>query len=164
MDTKNIAMTDEAIIPTTIAEVPFMYDNLARQLNVRRDVRSGGLRVVEGGLACGQRRLVRSTHRSASSRRGGVAEAILAVVVVALCVLALLAWALDGERAYAAATSDATFESISVENGASLWSISAAHPVDGLSTEDVISLITERNGLSGTVLQPGQTILVPVSR
>lgn len=157
-----------AVVPTTIAEAPFMYDALARELTLRPDVVRGGLRVVEGraphaaspALDAGSER-VRRANASVRDAMVGTRELALAALVVVLCAGALLAWALSGHEALASATSGVSFEQVSVEQGESLWGISEAHPVKGLSTQQVVSLISERNGLGDSVLQPGQTLLVP---
>ena len=41
-------------------------------------------------------------------------------------------------------------------DGDSLWDISEAHPVEGLTTSEVIDLIREENDLFGTVIQPAR--------
>lgn len=156
-----------AVVPTTIAEAPFMYDAFARDLVLRTNSARGGLRVVEGGPAgrAAHDGVACSRRAGATTRRplGGARELVLAALVVALCVCALLAWALAGHIALASATSDVTYEQVSVDEGESLWSISEAHPVDGLSTQQVVSLVSQRNDLSSSVLQPGQTLMVPAA-
>ena len=160
-------MGNAAVVPTTIAEAPFMYDALARELTLRPDAMRGGLRVIEGGSPAG--RVSEGSERVCRANAAvrdsliGVRELSLAALVVALCVVALLAWALSGHVALASATDGLAYEQVSVEQGESLWGISESHPVRGLSTQQVVSLIAEYNGLSDSVLQPGQTLLVPAT-
>lgn len=54
-------------------------------------------------------------------------------------------------------------ELIEVMPGDSLWGISEAHSVVGVSTEDVMSWIVEKNGLTSSMLYAGDTVMVPVS-
>ncbi|MGI6229564.1 MAG: LysM peptidoglycan-binding domain-containing protein [Tractidigestivibacter sp.] len=51
--------------------------------------------------------------------------------------------------------------SVIVQPGDSLWSIAESHPVDGLSTSQVVTWISQKNSLDNSSLQPGQTISVP---
>ena len=51
--------------------------------------------------------------------------------------------------------------SINVMSGDSLWSIASKYPIDGASTQEVVSSIVEVNDLSTTNLYPGQHIVVP---
>jgi LysM repeat protein len=51
---------------------------------------------------------------------------------------------------------------ITVGAGDTLWSIAAAHPVDGMSTSQVSSLVASMNDLSQATIHPGDTLKVPV--
>lgn len=50
---------------------------------------------------------------------------------------------------------------INVMRGDSLWSIASSYPIEGATTQEVVSSIIEVNELSSTNLHPGQHIVVP---
>lgn len=58
---------------------------------------------------------------------------------------------------------DATshFETLTVAEGASLWSVAAQHPVPGLDTVETVEIIRSLNRLDGSVIHVGQTLRVP---
>ena len=147
-----------------VGNAPYLYDTLARELPVGVDAGCGGLRVVNGGCAARPttERVRRATQR-VNDALLSARELMLTALVVALCVVALLAWGISGHRSVTAAASEVPFVQISVAEGQSLWEISEAHPVAGLSTQQVVTLITEHNDLTGTLIQPGQRLLVPAA-
>lgn len=53
-----------------------------------------------------------------------------------------------------------SFEQITVQPGDSLWSLAREHAVKGISTDDLVGIMKARNGISDSLLQPGQSILV----
>ncbi len=57
-----------------------------------------------------------------------------------------------------------SYTAVTVESGDSLWRVAAAHGPKDLETERVVTLIREANDLSSCVIQPGQTLMVPVQR
>lgn len=56
--------------------------------------------------------------------------------------------------------SDVHTTTVRIETGQTLWTIAAAHPVDGLTTQQNVDLIASLNGLRGT-LSTGSVIRVP---
>lgn len=56
---------------------------------------------------------------------------------------------------------DAGLSGLKVRSGDTLWTLAAAHPVEGLSTAEVADLIAEVNGRESAMLRPGETIMVP---
>ena len=52
---------------------------------------------------------------------------------------------------------------IAVGSGDSLWSIAEAHPVEGVSTPELVAWLKEANGLESSALGLGQTLSVPMS-
>lgn len=58
--------------------------------------------------------------------------------------------------------SESRTEYVTVQPGDSLWGIAQRSQVSGVSTGEVVSWISSKNGLSGNDLKPGQEILVPV--
>lgn len=47
-----------------------------------------------------------------------------------------------------------------VRRGDSLWSISAEFCPDGMNRQDWIAMVRERNGITGSLIRPGQRIVV----
>ena len=151
---------------------PYVPDALARKLedtSCQNPARRPQLRVIPGGVrevglslgpehVCSER-VQRATKVVADDLRGRW-EVLLALLAVALCAALVISWALSGQVG-AAGAGEVALEEHVVMDGDSLWDISEAHPVEGLTTSEVIDLIREENDLFGTVIQPGQTILVP---
>jgi LysM repeat protein len=50
---------------------------------------------------------------------------------------------------------------LDVQAGDTLWTLAESHPVDGLTTAQVASLVAEKNGLRGGLIIQGQDLLVP---
>ena len=48
-----------------------------------------------------------------------------------------------------------------VQAGESLWTIAENNPIEGFSTQEVVQIIRQENSLESSMLQPGQTLLVP---
>ena len=89
------------------------------------------------------------------------------VIVTAACVLAV-AMISYFAQAYASQSRDAALsstklETIHVLEGESLWSIAESYPVSGCSTKDVANYIIEKNNLSDSMLQVGQSLNVPTN-
>lgn len=147
-----------------VADAPYAYDTLARDLATRTAASAGGLVVVDGG--CAARPTTERVRRATAAVNDallGARELMLTALVVLVCAAALLAWGISDHRSLATAASDVAFERVSVAQGESLWEISEAHPVAGLSTQQVVELIAQRNDLTGSLIQPGQSLLVPAS-
>jgi len=80
--------------------------------------------------------------------------------ILALTAIALAAAAVSSTPR-AATTEGVSTTTIRVRSGDSLWSIAAAHPVEGLDTARAAELIAEINDLEGAALTAGSAILVP---
>lgn len=50
---------------------------------------------------------------------------------------------------------------ICVMEGDSLWSLGTDHPISGMSLYECMSWIESTNNLKGSVLRPGQVLVVP---
>ena len=88
----------------------------------------------------------------------------LVAMAVAAFVLLGAAWTLsDFTHAVACknAFEQATYETITVHTGDSLWSIADAHPVAGRTTDDLVRHIRESNGLTSACIQPGMALTAP---
>lgn len=142
---------------------PYVFGSAARDLTAATQP---ALVVLPGGRgaqahACRYRPTARDVARDQRLRlRDAVVGVVLAVVLVAS---ACLAAGIVREHASAAsaAQTQIAFESVAVQSGDTLWELAEAHPVRGLSTQEVVTLVSERNGLAGSVIQPGQVIQVP---
>lgn len=88
-----------------------------------------------------------------------------AVLIVLGATLLAGAWAATGGRAAARAERIAATETsvITVRTGDSLWSIAAAHGIEGLSTQETSDAIRELNDLDSALLTPGMELAVPVA-
>lgn len=69
--------------------------------------------------------------------------------------------ALIGLRPSVGVTPDACFQTVTVIEGTSLWSIASAHPVPGLGVAETVELIRTANNLHSSVVYVGQTLQVP---
>jgi len=101
-----------------------------------------------------------AAHRSASSARAARARRLSPVEVFTLILIAALLlvglFASRQRAEYSGAT-----QSLQIEAGDTLWSIAETHPVEGLTTAQVVDTIASVNHLDGDVVAPGQTIEVP---
>lgn len=82
---------------------------------------------------------------------------IASVLFVLVCAIPLGAQAISARAGAAAAPSI----QVDVEPGDSLWSLAREHPIAGLSTNEVVSRIRELNDLDGSLLRPGEQLMVP---
>ncbi|RGJ47341.1 LysM peptidoglycan-binding domain-containing protein [Olsenella sp. AF16-14LB] len=94
---------------------------------------------------------------------------VFTVVVCTLLVAMGLFGALVAGNAAIASRKDAALSSIPtqdvvVEPGDSVWDLASQYQVDGYSTAELVQWITEKNSLTTSTLQPGQSLLVPASR
>ena len=111
----------------------------------------------------------RSTHVAASpvSSTGSLSRAVVAGVIVALLSLALVvaAWFMisSEQRAFDSALASSSRQTIIVKAGDSLWSIAEAYDIEGLSTRQTSDVIRAWNDLETSTLQPGDTLVVPLS-
>lgn len=72
--------------------------------------------------------------------------------------------ALIGLRPSVGVTPGACFQTVTVTEGTSLWSIASAHPVLGLGVAETVELIRTANNLHTSVVYVGQTLQVPTSQ
>lgn len=145
--------------------------NLALAPRISKSDRFG---VVEGGLS--------NTHRAPMPPRNPQAEdfavssahnrpvtsiSIRALVASIAVVAALVAIVFCGFASHAmtlrSAISDAPREVVVVEDGDTLWSLAAAHPIKDLSTDEIASIIEEWNKVDAGLLQPGAELSVPAA-
>lgn len=112
--------------------------------------------LIEGGRGAADARPARPL-----SLRQSLLFVLLGVLLVgALCAASALVD--DWSRASVAATIDDLPErELVARDGDSLWSIAESVDVPGVATSDVVSWISERNGLSDALLLSGQRLVVP---
>lgn len=118
--------------------------------------------VLEGGLR-GDAPDRRANPRAGSLRASQALGFLLcgAAVIAAVLLASAAAGALRAARAHEAIDALPT-QSVVVSSGDSLWRI-AERCGDVASTRDVVAWIQERNGVDGGLIEPGQTLVVPVA-
>ena len=105
------------------------------------------------------------TPRLRITRRG---YALLTLIVALPLAAAALGLATNGGGAAAtnpassASSTSVSFEHVTVQAGESLWQI-AAHVAPSVDPRDVVSDIVHLNQLSSAVVQPGQTLAIPLA-
>ena len=67
------------------------------------------------------------------------------------------------QRAFDSALASSSRQTITVKAGDSLWSIAEAYDIEGLSTRQTSDVIRAWNDLETSTLQPGDTLIVPLS-
>lgn len=67
------------------------------------------------------------------------------------------------QRAFDSALASSSRQTITVKAGDSLWSIAEAYDIEGLSTRQTSDIIRAWNDLETSTLQPGDTLVVPLS-
>lgn len=88
-------------------------------------------------------------------------RSLSSVELVLLLALALAFAAVGLGTLDASGRPDAPLAPVKVVSGDTLWSIAALHPVDGLSTQQVVDLIIDHNSLESSSLAAGEILLVP---
>ncbi len=120
--------------------------------------------LIEGG--CGKASGARASVPSARGRLSlGQSMALVVFAVALVGVLAVAGLVADGLSASATSRRIASLpeQELVVRDGDSLWGIADSLGVDGVSTADVVTWITERNGLDTALLVSGQRLVVPAS-
>lgn len=125
-------------------------------------------RVIEGGLAKDCAQSVNGRHVQQPMVSGHVYSlrtrvSLVAMTVVACIVLASV-WVLSDilmARSVRSSFDQASYETITVHSGDSLWTIADEHPVEGRTTAEVARYIREHNQLTDTCLYPGMELSVP---
>ena len=118
------------------------------------------LRVIEGAKPGSP---APASHADSARLSGRSLRLSAAVATVAVAVV-LGSWgALDAAHAgrVAYALSNCATQSVEVSMGDSLWSIAEAHPVEGVSTPEVVSWIVKANNLPNSSVASGQALVVP---
>ena len=92
-------------------------------------------------------------------------QILVAAIACAALAIAGIAFSFMQSSAHASAVRSAydsvTLEQVTVHQGDSLLSIASEHSVDGISSDELVALIEEENGLDNATITPGQHLLVP---
>lgn len=147
--------------------------NLALSLNKSR------FRVIEGGRTEHSRRIVAADSSSQhiskckanarTTRNVGIARkrhvACLVTTLLAVSVLAVTWRVTDiaSQRRIDAALAQATFQTVTVMPGDSLWNIAERNPVEGCTTSELVRCIRDVNQIDDACLQTGMRLSVPHS-
>ena len=125
-------------------------------------------RVIEGGLAVNGSLAIDEGHVRQPEALGHVyslrTRVSLVAMTVAVCLVLASLWMLSDilvARAARSSFDSASYETITVHTGDSLWTIADEHPVEGRTTAEVARYIRERNQLADTCLYPGMELSVP---
>lgn len=115
-------------------------------------------RHVHTRVAGAMRPSARSLRRRAVRGRTSAVVTLewTAVLLVAAALVATLLW-----FSAAGVNGEVPTRPVRVESGDSLWSLAAAHPVEGLNTDQTVQLIRQVNEIDGSTLHAGQLLHVP---
>jgi hypothetical protein len=95
------------------------------------------------------------------------AQLLCVGIVIVAMVVAGLAFLLGQSAAHSAAVQQAydavELEEVTVHQGDTLGAIAEEHSVDGVTSEELVRLIEQENGLDGASIVPGQHLMVPVA-
>ncbi|MBQ6394768.1 MAG: LysM peptidoglycan-binding domain-containing protein [Atopobiaceae bacterium] len=141
----------------------FTYGNIALE-NKRESV----FIVHEGGGEHAPRRSGRVPEDLFATRerpRVSFVQKLVAALVFVLFSATIVTFSFQLQDADAAGI-DSAWNAVSLEEvvvlpGDTLWGIAEEHPVEGLTTEQLVHCIEEENGLSGAFLSVGERLLVP---
>ena len=88
---------------------------------------------------------------------------LIHAALILTIVFVFASWGADQIRAQrtAMALGQAPSTQVTVGTGDSLWAIASAHPVDGVSTQELVDWLIDTNDLPGAALALGQSLTVP---
>lgn len=132
---------------------PLTHGNLALAVEAPAPSRMD-FTVIDGGKKIDTRLVERPKH----SAKAHLLAAMLLIAAIAVSIT------IAAGRSYlvrSAAIDSLEFENVTVEAGDSLWSIAERSAVPGLSTDELVQVVRDHNGLQTSTLQPGQVIAVP---
>jgi len=104
-----------------------------------------------------------TSSRTRPARRRHESEQLLLAALAMVMALMVASWSCDRVRE-ARVTSLLDVVPVTthtVRAGESLWSIACDHPVEGVSTQEVVRWLADENGLTNSALALGQSLLVP---
>lgn len=119
-------------------------------------------RVDVDDVACDKVPVPRKRYLPTGKRMTVAVTVCALLVLVLLAVPALLAASHGASRESAIGDrNDIATIMVSVESGDTLWSMAESHPIDGLTTQQCVKWIIDRNRLDSAVLIPGQILELP---
>lgn len=86
---------------------------------------------------------------------------VIVFALAAIMIACLFGTLIAGQRAYDTGLASRQRAELVVGSGDTLWSIASEHAIEGLSTQDTVSVLREWNDLSTSSLTPGTTLVVP---
>ena len=130
-------------------------DTSERKASERRDLRIVYDASVEGSLNL-------PSHKE-SVPRAPESRTLLVVSIITILVLLFASLKLEQakERKVFHTLDTVPTKTITVCAGDSRWAIASAHPVKGVSTQELVSWLMDENDLSSAVLALGQSLTVP---
>lgn len=119
--------------------------------------RSSSFQVVDGRLHVSERSSAHEAQRMEPDRL----HVIAAIALVCAFLVGMIALSQVQQARIDAAFACADRQEIVVESGDTLWSIAEMYGIEGIDTQRTVDVIRNWNGLSQSVLQPGDVIVVP---
>lgn len=86
---------------------------------------------------------------------------VIVFALAGIMIACLFGTLIAGQRAYDTGLASQQRAELVVASGDTLWSIASEHAIEGLSTQDTVSVLREWNDLSTSSLTPGTTLVVP---
>jgi LysM repeat protein len=102
----------------------------------------------------------RNTLAGQAGRRTGTSVDTLEVIALLAIALLLILGAVHTSGTQGSSPSWSRLE---VQAGDTLWTLAAAHPVEGLTTAQAADLLATTNHVDGGLIVQGQTLLVPAA-
>ena len=141
-----------------------MYQSKMYQVNGTSALASyrSAFKVIEGGAKKGfvvpQRKEV-SYIKTLTSKESFIAGLIVTASFVFMFAVSFLRT--TAINSFATSVMDSASETITVQSSDTLWSIAENNPIEGVSTEQQVNWIRERNNLDTSLLRVGQTLEIP---
>lgn len=146
--------------------------------NLALSVTEPRLRVIEGGGRQGASPRRDSSHQKVASVAGQAKpsarqnpsarkrQAVCLMASLMLVTMIAVTWRVSdivAQHRIDAALAQATFSTVTVMPGDSLWNIAERNPVEGCSTSDLVRCIRDVNEIDDACLQTGMRLSVPHS-
>ena len=119
-------------------------------------------KIIEGGAKKGsvvpQRKEV-SYIKTLTSKEAFIAGLIITTSFVLMFAVSFLRT--TAINSFATSVMDSASQTITVQSSDTLWSIAENNPIEGVSTEQQVNWIRERNNLDTSLLRVGQILEIP---
>jgi hypothetical protein len=126
--------------------------------------------VIEGGRSSAVRHSQKVERMQCDAQPSSMQlrHAIIGVVAALLVSMLLIGGSVISDYLSRSASNklvaDVATTHVVVHEGDSLWALAQQHPLDGLSTRDVVNWIKDENSLSSSLIMTGQQLVVPDSQ